>query len=468
MSTYKARAVKNAQVLIVDDEPSIVDFIAATLSANGYAVEAHTNPLTALKNVKGKVFDLAMVDINMPEMNGIEFARKLLEVSLSTEVVIITGVPDEENLDPCLRMGLTHFLFKPFNESQLVYTVYAALHFKRLRNAFIASTSSERKGSGYIGVSMSTRDIRDEIASLAGLDIPVLILGKSGTGKEIIARDIHRNSARSGSVFMPINCAVLGTLAETELFGHVSGAFTGAVKSTKGYIGTADGGTLFFDEVGELPLEVQAKLLRFLDDGEFSRVGEAKIHKVDVRILAATNRDLEEMCRSGRFREDLYYRLSASIIKTTPLDERRGDILPLIWHFLDLFGTAKNITYEISADAVSQLIERDWPGNVRQLKQTLYKISQMASSRKISLADVRRVLGDSKAEAVVSYKDAKEQALEEFDRDYLLKTLTLSQGSLQQALKLSGMHKKNFYAKIKELGLAMKDFSSHQNSRLEQ
>ena len=465
MSTYKARAIKNAQVLIVDDEPSIVDFIGATLSANGYAVETHTNPLTALKNIRDKVFDLAIVDINMPEMNGIEFARKLLEISLSTEVVIITGVPDEENLDPCLRMGLTHFLFKPFNESQLVYTVYAALHFKRLRNAFIASTSSERKGSGYIGVSMSTRDIRDEIASLAGLDIPVLILGKSGTGKEIIARDIHRNSARGGSVFMPINCAVLGTLAETELFGHVSGAFTGAVKSTKGYIGTADGGTLFFDEVGELPLEVQAKLLRFLDDGEFSRVGEAKIHKVDVRILAATNRDLEEMCKSGRFREDLYYRLSASIIKTTPLGERKGDILPLIWHFLDLFGTAKNITYEISADAVSQLIERDWPGNVRQLKQTLYKISQMASSRKISLADVRRVIGDSKAEAVVSYKDAKEHALEEFDRDYLLKTLTLSQGSLQQALKLSGMHKKNFYAKIKELGLAMKDFSAHHSNR---
>ncbi len=286
MSVYKTRAIKNTQVLIVDDEPSIVDFLSTTLSANGYVVEAHCNPLEALKNIKGRVFDLAMVDINMPEMNGIEFSRKLMEISLSTEVVIITGVPDEENLDPCLRMGLTHFLFKPFNESQLVYTVYAALHFKRLRNAFVASTASERKGSGYIGVSMSTRDIREEIASLANLDISVLILGKSGTGKEIIARDIHRNSARSQNVFMPVNCAVLGNLAETELFGHVSGAFTGAVKSTKGYIGTADGGTLFFDEVGELPLEVQAKLLRFLDDGEYSKVGEAKIQKVDVRILA--------------------------------------------------------------------------------------------------------------------------------------------------------------------------------------
>ncbi|KJS01725.1 MAG: hypothetical protein VR65_08250 [Desulfobulbaceae bacterium BRH_c16a] len=460
---YKARAVKNAQVLVVDDEPSIVDFIESTLSKNGYAVEACTNPLEALKNIKGKVFDLALVDINMPEMTGIEFSRKLLETSLSTEIVIITGVPDEQNLDPCLRMGLTHFLFKPFNESQLVYTVYAALHFKRLRNAFIASTPDERKGSGYIGVSMSTRDVREEIASLANLDIPVLILGKSGTGKEIIARDIHRNSNRGRGVFMPINCAVLGSLAETELFGHVSGAFTGASKTTKGYIGSADGGTLFFDEVGELPIDVQAKLLRFLDDGEYSKVGEAKLQKADVRVLAATNRNLEEMCKNGTFREDLYYRLSASIVRTSPLEERKADILPLIWHFLDLFGTAKNITYEISADAASLLIAKEWPGNVRQLKQTLYKISQMASSRKISLADVRRVVGDQEQQTLATYKQAKEQAMEGFDRDYLLKTLSLSQGSLQHALKLSGMHKKNFYTKIKELGLAMKDFSVMQN-----
>lgn len=462
---YNPRAVKNAQVLVVDDEPSIVDFIDTTLGKNGYGVAAHTHPLAALKAVKGKAFDLALVDINMPEMTGLEFSRKLLEISLATEIVIITGVPDEQNLDPCLKMGLTHFLFKPFNESQLVYTVYAALHFKRLRNAFVAS-SGDRAGSGYIGVSMSTRNVREEIAMLAGLDIPVLILGKSGTGKEVIARDIHRNSNRSSNVFMPINCAVLGSLAETELFGHASGAFTGAVKSTRGYIGSADGGTLFFDEVGELPIDVQAKLLRFLDEGEYFRVGEAKLQKANVRVLAATNRNLLEMCKTGKFREDLYYRLSASIIETAPLDERKADILPLIYHFLDLFGTAKNITYEISADAASLLIAMDWPGNVRQLKQTLYKISQMAASRKISLADVRRVVGDQVAqETLCIYKDAKEQAMEEFDRDYLLKTLSLSQGSLQQALKISGMHKKNFYTKIKELGLSMKDFSAVPNRR---
>jgi DNA-binding NtrC family response regulator len=406
------------------------------------------------------VFDLAIIDINMPGINGVEFSRRLMETSHSTEIVIITGVPDEHNLDPCLRMGLTQFLFKPFNEAQLFYSVYAALHFKRLKNAFVEAASTGRKGSGFVGVSMSSRDIRKAVLSLANLDIPVLILGKSGTGKEIIARDIHSNSSRK--IFMPINCAVLGSLAETELFGHVSGAFTGAIKSTKGYIGSADGGTLFFDEVGELPIEVQAKLLRFLDDGEYSRVGEAKILKVDVRILAATNQDLEKMCREGRFRKDLYYRLSASIIQTTPLDERKADIPPLIWHFLDLFGTAKNITYEISADAASLLVEQDWPGNVRQLKQTLYKISQMATSRKISLADVRRVLGESEKVSMLTYKQAKDQLLDQFDRDYLLKTICLSQGSLQQALEISGMHKKNFYTKLKELGLAIKDFSSMQ------
>lgn len=460
MPIHKAHAVKNASVLVVDDEPSIVDFIHTTLSKNGYEVEAYSNPQEALKNTRAKVFDLAIIDINMPGINGVEFSRRLMETSHSTEIVIITGVPDEHNLDPCLKMGLTHFLFKPFNEAQLVYSVYAALHFKRLKNAFVEAASTGRKGSGFVGVSMSSRDIREAVTSLASLDIPVLILGKSGTGKEIIARDIHSNSSRK--IFMPINCAVLGSLAETELFGHVSGAFTGAIKSTKGYIGSADGGTLFFDEVGELPIEVQAKLLRFLDDGEYSRVGEAKILKVDVRILAATNQDLEKMCQEGRFRKDLYYRLSASIIQTTPLDERKADIPPLIWHFLDLFGTAKNITYEISADAASLLVEQDWPGNVRQLKQTLYKISQMATSRKISPADVRRVLGESEKVSMLTYKQAKDQLLDQFDRDYLLKTIYLSQGSLQQALEISGMHKKNFYTKLKELGLAIKDFSSIQ------
>lgn len=460
MSPYSARAISGVKVLVVDDEPVIVDFIDEVLTENGYHLECYSSPSSALSALKTRAFDLAVIDINMPEISGVELSRQIIEVSPYTEIVIITGVPDEENLDPCLRMGLTHFLFKPFNKSQLIYTIYAALHFKRLRNAYVSSTNAKIKGSGLIGVSMSTRDIRQEVVTIADMNIPVLILGKTGTGKEVIARDIHNNSSRFSKPFMPINCAVLGSLAGTELFGHVSGAFTGASKSTKGYIGSAEGGTLFFDEIGELPIEIQAQLLRFLDNGEYNRVGEAATKKADIRILAATNRDLESMCASGGFREDLYYRLSGTIIKTTPLDDRKADILPLIWHFLELFGTAQNKTYEISSEAASLLIEAKWPGNVRQLKQTLYKISQIAPSRKITGIDVRRVFGGGQSVEVLSYKQAKERALDEFDREYLGNILGLAQGSLKEALQLCGMHKKNFYVKINQLGLRMKDFTS--------
>jgi len=455
------RSKKNIRVLIVDDEPVITDFTEDVLSGEGYVTEAFCDPQTAAAKVGSTEYDLALVDINMPVIDGVEMSRRILSHSPDTEIVIITGEPGEQNLDPCLKLGLTHFLFKPFNELQLNYTVYAALHFKRLRQAFTAD-SGNTKNSNLVGVSMATRDIRDEIATVADMDLPVLVIGESGTGKEIIARDIHNNSVRKTKSFMPINCAVLGSLAESELFGHARGAFTGATQGSAGCIGNAAGGTLFLDEIGELAPDIQAKFLRFLDNGEYRRVGDTKIKNADIRVVAATNRDIEDMCSKGDFRKDLYYRLSGSIIRSTPLSERKADILPLIWHFLTIFGTAKNVTYDISADACTRLVEEEWPGNVRQLKQALYKISQIADTRKISLGDVNRVLGSNEKTSHRTYKEAKQQLLDEFDREYLTKTLYLAQGSLKKALKLSGMHKKNFYTKIKNLGLAVRDFSSPQ------
>lgn len=460
MTESTKQAAGGARVLVVDDEPSIVDFIGATLGEQGYAVVGFTSPQEALAATGRTAFDLALIDINMPDISGIELSRQIREISPATEIVIITGIPDEENLDPCLQMGLTHFLFKPFNESQLIYTIYAALHYKRLRTAFASVSSVRVKNSGLVGLSVSIRNIREEIQVVAGTALPVMILGATGTGKEIIARDIFRNSERHNKPFITINCAILGTLAESQLFGHVKGAFTGAAQSTSGFIGSADGGTLFLDEVGELSLEIQAKLLRFLDNGEYNRVGEAFNRQADVRIIAATNRDLEAMCGESSFREDLYYRLSGTVIRTAPLDERKADILPLVYHFLDLLGTAQNKTYEISAEAASALVERDWPGNVRQLRQALYKITQLAPRRMISVADVNRGLGKVEPARLLSYKDAKNRVMVDFDREYFMKTLQLAQGSLKEALTISGMHKKNFYTKIKEIGVAMKDFSS--------
>ena len=383
---------KDVRVLVVDDERAIPYFIDEVLTEQGYQVTSYSDSKEAYGVAGQQEYQLALIDINMPEINGVQLSKKIMECFPDTEIIIITGVPEENNLDPCLKMGLTHFLFKTFNKSQLIYTVYAALHFQRLRNAYL-SDSEKISGCNLVGVSMSTRDVRQEIFSVGKTDLSGLIMGESGTGKEIIARDIHRNSERSTKPFIPINCAVLGSLVESELFGHVSGAFTGASKTTAGYVGAADKGTLFLDEIGDLLQEVQAKLLRFLDDGEYSKVGDTSIRHADVRIVAATNRDLEKMCDEGGFRADLFYRLSGAIIKTTPLRDRKADILPLIWHFLALFGTAKNITYDISADACARLVEEDWPGNVRQLKQTLYKISPTSDTRKITLADVQRTLG---------------------------------------------------------------------------
>jgi len=458
MLNRAVKANKKVRVLVVDDETSIADFIDEVLTANGYQVTSFSDPREAYAIADRQEFQLALIDINMPDINGVQLSQRILECFPDTEIIIVTGVPEENNLDPCLKMGLTHYLFKTFNESQLVYTVYAALHFQRLRNAYMAD-SDRIKGCNLIGVSMSTRDVRQEILSVGRTALPVLVLGESGTGKEIIARDIHSNSERSTKPFLPINCAVLGALVESELFGHVSGAFTGALKTTAGYVGAADKGTLFLDEIGDLLPEVQAKLLRFLDDGEYCKVGDTNIRHADVRIVAATNKDLDRMCEEGSFRSDLFYRLSGAIIKTTPLRERKADILPLIWHFLALFGTAKNITYDISADACSRLVEEEWPGNVRQLKQTLYKISQISDTRRISHADVQRALGDlGEKQSFKSYKEAKGDVLLDFDKEYLMKTLYLSKGSLKKALELSGMHKKNFYTKIKELGLSVKDF----------
>ncbi|HKJ64809.1 MAG TPA: sigma-54 dependent transcriptional regulator, partial [Desulfopila sp.] len=438
MTSYSVHRVKDVKVLVVDDEPSLAEFVGETLGERGYTVDVFIDPRAALEAVDNTTFDLALVDINMPDISGVELSRQILEHSLRTEIIIITGVPDEKNLDPCLQMGLTHYLFKPFNESQLVYSAYAALHHNRLRSALDTSSFGKSSNSNLVGISKNIREIRYDIMAIANTDIPVLILGPSGTGKEVIAQDIHHNSGRSQKPFIPINCAILGDLAETELFGHVKGAFTGAAQSTTGYIGAAEGGTLFFDEVAELSSGIQAKLLRFLDNGEYSKVGEAVPRESSVRILAATNRDLQKMVDQGSFREDLYYRLQGTVIPTTGLDARKNDILPLIYYFLEVFGTSKKTTYEISFDAAALLMEAEWPGNVRQLKQTLYKITQLSGRRKIGLSDVRRVVGGNVQGGIKVYRQAKKQVLGEFDREYFLKVLSLSEGSLQKALELSG------------------------------
>ncbi len=345
-----------------------------------------------------------------------------------------------------------------------------------------------------VGSSAFCRTVRQIVPVVASSDLPVLILGPTGTGKDVIARMIHRASRRSDKVYLSMNCATLGTLAESELFGHVSGAFTGAIRGTRGFIGSAAGGTLLLDELGELAPPVQAKLLRFLDNGEYFRVGEAAPKHADVRIIAATNQDLEEQCRRKEFREDLYYRLSGMIIKTVPLAQRREDIPELIDHFTNLYAREYGLPpLACTPEAVALLCSREWPGNVRQLRHTIFRLCHFAhncglaeiTSENLELALVplnydneitkngpqppsnfapRIPKQHSESTELTAnhplrnYKEAKKQALEEFERLYFTRLLQQTQGRIKEALEISNLHRKNFYYKLKKLGIEPKKF----------
>ena len=315
-----------------------------------------------------------------------------------------------------------------------------------------------------IGNSAFCREIREQVPFWASSDLPILIIGPTGTGKDVIARMIHAASRRHDKTYLSMNCATLGTLAESELFGHASGAFTGAVRGTRGYIGSADGGTLLLDEVGELVPEVQAKLLRFLDNGEYFRVGEASPRYANVRILAATNQDLETLCKEKKFREDLYYRLCGLIIRTVPLSERLEDLPHLIQYFIKLYAEHyKQPPLSITPEAIDVLSTHPWPGNVRQLKHTVFRLCHFSQGNIITDEQVIKSVSDTtpltkSPVKIKTYKEAKKKAITEFDKRYFTELLKITKGSLKEILAISGMHKKNFYLKMKELDLSPKDF----------
>ncbi len=313
---------------------------------------------------------------------------------------------------------------------------------------------------GFIGVSDFCRRVRQNVATYASSTLPILIQGDTGTGKEVIAQALHNASDRRNASFLAVNCATLGGLAESELFGHTRGSFTGAQRSTRGYIGSAEGGTLLLDEVGELALEIQAKLLRFLDNGEYIRLGGSECRQGDVRILSASNRKLEVMSSQGSFRSDLFYRLSGAVIQMAPLRDRPEDVPLLARHFLKRFSVEMGQTCLMSPKAIMALCYFEWPGNVRQLRHMIHRLCQECSSREITEMDVASALGQKVDDQmhIDCYKTAKQKALQTFDRQYFTALLSATQGKLSDSLELSGMHKKNFYMKTAELGISPRDF----------
>ncbi len=449
---------REGPILIVDDEPGVRDLTARQLNDENYRTATAANARETLTLLAKQSFDLVIVDHNMPDVSGLELARSIQQKNHTCEIVIMTGLPDRHIIDECRKLGIIYFLFKPFHEAQLIFTAHAALYHARLKHAINADAAGGSSDSGVIGISKFCRYLRSEIQTFAGSNVPVLIIGETGTGKEVIAAEIHRHSQREKASFTPVNCAIFDTLANNELFGHAKGAFTGAAQSSKGFIGAADGGTLFLDEVGDLPMETQVKLLRFLDTGQYTSIGNPAGKSADVRLICATNKDLRAGIEDGWFRKDLYYRIAGFVIETEPLREHPEDIPSLVWHFLELIGNKLNRTCRISQHGIQAMSRHTWPGNVRELMQVLNVLTQRCRDREIAYADVIREIGPLEGITIDTYRDAKAKALREFDQEYFSQLLSIAQGSLKTVLELSGLHKKNFYTKIKEHGLSVKSF----------
>src|SRR5213083_619871 len=380
-----------SRVLVVDDEPGLRQSLGLLLTDAGYEVAAESDGKQALDRALAEPFDLILCDVRMPQLGGLEFLRAYRERGGTALVIMMSAYGGEEAALAAMKEGAYDYLPKPFRPDEVVLTLRKAEERERLRQevaglrAQLASGPAER---GLIAESAAMRRALALVARVAEHNTTVLITGESGTGKEVIARAIHRASPRASKAFVGINCAAIPeTLLESELFGHVRGAFTGASGDKAGLFEQASGGTLLLDEIGELPVGLQAKLLRVLQESEIRRVGDQKTRRVDARVLAATARDLEAEVRAGTFREDLFYRINVVVIELPPLRERQADIAPLARHFVARLAQRFGRPLSLSDDAVAWLEQQEWPGNVRELENAIERAAVLSGKAALDPGD---------------------------------------------------------------------------------
>ena len=362
----------SARILVVDDQRNMRATLAMMLRAAGFDVEEAVDAEQGIEfGVKG-AYDLIISDLRMGEASGLDLLREVKKAASHAEIILMTAYGTVESAVEAMRLGAHDYLQKPFTEEELLLKVQRALSRRRLEGQveFLTHEFRERyRFENIIGRSKAIRSVMQRIVRIADTEATVLITGESGTGKELVAKAIHANSARSAKAFVPINCAAItDTLLESELFGHVRGAFTGAVTARKGLFEEADGGTFFFDEIGDMSMQLQAKLLRLIESNEVRRIGDNRTTTVDARIVAATNKDLQTMVREGKFREDLYYRLNVARFVLPPLRNRKEDVGVLVEHFVRKHSKRHGKKVSLTVGVVDYLMRQDFPGNVRELE----------------------------------------------------------------------------------------------------
>lgn len=440
---------KRGRLLIVDDEVELTRALSETLADEGYQTTGATNPAEGLRWLEKQEFDLLLSDLMMPGMDGIQLLRQALTIDPNLVGIIMTGQGTVPTAVEAMKVGAFDYLLKPFNLQTMLPILERALEVRRLRvenvrlRQYVERLSFESPRYQMIGSGPAMQRVVRLIEKVAPTDATVLIQGASGTGKELVARALHFNSARHDRPLVTINCAALQeTLLESELFGHEKGAFTGAQQTKPGLIEVAEGGTLFIDEVAEMAPGLQAKLLRVLEDGHYRRVGSIKEGNANVRVIAATNKPLEEEQKAGRFREDLFYRLNVVSIVLPPLRERRQDVPLLVEHFLTtrLLGKAP---CRVEPNAMKVLVDYDWPGNIRELANVLERAQILAEANTITLDDLPETMqaGVSVADEPVS----DPLNLRAAERRTLQAALQHARGNKVQAAKALGISRRALY-----------------------
>jgi two-component system response regulator HydG len=444
------------RILVVDDEESHRIMLRAVLKDEGYEVDEATDGLEAVRSVEREPFDLVLLDVRMATMNGIEALTEIRKISPLIPVLIMTAYASVKTAIMALKAGAFDYLTKPLDVEELKILVQKALELYHLREENIALR--ERLGDRFdfskiIGRSRKMKEVLDTLSLVAPTDATVLILGESGTGKELIANAIHQNSPRASQPFVKVACGALPeTLLESELFGHERGAFTGAIARREGRFRVAHRGSIFLDEVGEMSPTTQMKLLRVVQEKEFEPLGSTRTMKVDVRVIAATNKDLEKEVKEGRFREDLFYRLNVVPVSLPPLRERKEDIPALAAHFFTIYREKNRKALQaISGKAMDLLMRYDWPGNIRELENCIERAVIMARGEIIAPADLAaniQVLSNGGEAQGLAFPSGI--SLQEVEKALILRTLEDTGGNRTRAAEILGINRRTLQNKLKE------------------
>ncbi|UCB45026.1 MAG: sigma-54-dependent Fis family transcriptional regulator [Spirochaetota bacterium] len=446
-----------ANILVIDDDEAMRDSCKQALSRDGNRVEVAKDGLIGLDMLKKEAFDLVILDLKMPGLDGMDVLNAIKKDDPESIVIVITGYATIESAVEAMKRGAYDFVPKPFEPDSLRMIVKRALEKRKLalENVLLKDELMEHLGSkAIIGQSKSMKKVEDLVLKVSPTDSTVLILGESGTGKELIARAIHYHSSRKDKPFVVVDCgSLVENLFESELFGHIKGSFTGATETKYGRFELANGGTLFFDEIGNIGMNIQTKLLRVLQEREIMKVGSSQVIKVDVRLIAATNKDLQKEVKDGIFREDLFYRLSVVPIALPPLRERREDIPLLANEFLKIYNNKrkKNIR-AITNRAMNALVEYDWPGNVRELENAIERAVVLSEGDLIEPEDL--FYYGLAVDSTSKTKTGETLLLIDVEREHIIKTFKRFNGQISRAAEALGIDRKTLRFKLKKYGIS--------------